>query len=104
MTFFPIFPQPSTKYIALITKSGIVGTTTVGPGQTRSKILNPLPQPYEIGNRWSDLSYVLGGWNDRRNQKGELLDSDKASWKPDISVLKAVAKFVKATGRLREPF
>jgi hypothetical protein len=57
-----------------------------------------------MGNRWSDLPYALGGWNDRRNQKGELLDGEKERWKPDISVLKAVVKFVKATGRLGEPF
>jgi hypothetical protein len=43
----------------------------------------------------------LGGWNpwvDRR--AGKTLDRKKESWRPDMSVVKVVIKFVKTTGKL----
>jgi ribonuclease HI len=56
-----------------------------------------------IGNRWADLSYALGGWNNRRDPTGKLIDGRKDKWKPNLEALKAVVQFAKATGRfLRE--
>jgi ribonuclease HI len=56
-----------------------------------------------MGNRWADLSYALGGWNDRREPTGELIDGRKDKWKPKLDILKAVVQFTKATGRLIGP-
>jgi hypothetical protein len=50
--------------------------------------------------RWTDLSYALGGWSGRRDHRTQReLDGPKEEWKPNMAVLKAVIKFVKATQR-----
>jgi hypothetical protein len=52
----------------------------------------------ELQQRWGDLSYMLGGWNawvDRNT--GKTLDGKKELWRPNISIVKAVIKFVKLT-------
>jgi hypothetical protein len=45
--------------------------------------------------RWSDVSYILGGWFNER------LDGPRDKWKANTTVLRAVIEYVKATGRLR---
>ena len=54
-----------------------------------------------LGGRWADVSYALGGWSDRRDRAGKLIDGRKDKWEPNIGVLKAVVQFVKATERLQ---
>jgi hypothetical protein len=42
------------------------------------------------GDRWGDVSYLLGGWGKRRDAKlGKLLDGEKDNWRPDLTVVKA---------------
>jgi ribonuclease HI len=53
------------------------------------------------GNRWGDVSYLLGGWSKRKDLiSGKLLDGEKDNWKPDITVVKATVQFLQETGRL----
>jgi hypothetical protein len=53
------------------------------------------------GNRWGDVSYLLGGWGKRRDAKsGKLLDGEKDNWRPDLTVVKATVRYLQETGRL----
>ena len=53
------------------------------------------------GDRWGDISYMLGGWGKRKDPiSGRLLDGEKESWKPDLTVVKATVQFLQETGRL----
>lgn len=54
----------------------------------------------KIGARWGELSYMLGGWNSWKNRSGEILDGPKENWRPSVSTVKAVIKFVMATKKL----
>ena len=55
-----------------------------------------------LQDRWADLSYTLGGWSSRKDTiNGKLIDGRKDQWKPNITVLRAVIQFVKATQRLQ---
>jgi hypothetical protein len=54
----------------------------------------------EIGARWRDLSYILGGWNawcDPRT--GKQIDGPREKWKANIPVVKALLRFLQDTGR-----
>ena len=47
------------------------------------------------------MSYLLGGWGKRKDLSlGKLLDGEKESWKPDLTVVKATVQFLQDTGRL----
>jgi hypothetical protein len=53
------------------------------------------------GDRWGDVSYLLGGWSKRKDSvSGKFLDGEKDRWKPDITVVKATVQFLQETGRL----
>ena len=53
------------------------------------------------GDRWGDVSYLLGGWGRRRDtNSGKLLDGEKDNWKPDLIVVKATVQYLQETGRL----
>ncbi|KFZ24391.1 hypothetical protein V502_01148 [Pseudogymnoascus sp. VKM F-4520 (FW-2644)] len=55
-----------------------------------------------LGDRRSDLSYALGGWSGRIERRtGRHVDGNRDRWKPEITAIKAVIQFVKATGRLQ---
>ena len=50
--------------------------------------------------RWGDQSYWLGAWSDQRGPNGPLIDGEKEKWRPNVSAVKKIISFVKATGRL----
>jgi hypothetical protein len=53
------------------------------------------------GDRWGDVSYLLGGWGKRRDaNSGKLLDGEKDNWRPDLTVVKATVQYLQETGRL----
>lgn len=53
-----------------------------------------------VGERWRDLSYILGGWNPWINpQTGQPVDGPKEKWKANVPVVKAVLNFLYNTGR-----
>jgi hypothetical protein len=53
------------------------------------------------GNRWGDVSYLLGGWGLKKHwETGEPLDGPKGKWKPDLKVVKQTIRFLQHTGRL----
>lgn len=43
---------------------------------------------------------MLGGWNSWKGRSGKTLDGPKENWKPPISVVKAVIKFVMTTKKI----
>ncbi len=54
----------------------------------------------KAGNRASDLSFLLGGWTDAKDAKGNLINGNKEKWKPDCSVISATLSYIRRTGRL----
>jgi hypothetical protein len=53
------------------------------------------------GDKSGDVSYLLGGWGTRKDVRtGQLLDSPKEEWKPDMEAVKATIRFLEKTGRL----
>ena len=53
------------------------------------------------GDRGIDPSYLLGGWNGRKEVRtGKFADGPRESWKPDLKVVKASIRFLYQTGRL----
>lgn len=47
------------------------------------------------------MPYLLGGWGTRKNMRtGQLLNSLKEEWKPDLVVVKATIWFLEKTSRL----
>jgi hypothetical protein len=53
------------------------------------------------GDRWGDVSYLLGGWGKRRDAySGKLLDGEKDNWRPDLTVVKPTVQHLQETGRL----
>ena len=53
------------------------------------------------GDRWGDVSYLLGGWGKRKDaNSGKLLDGEKDNWKPNLTVVKATVQYLQETGRL----
>ncbi|KAH7028254.1 hypothetical protein B0J12DRAFT_584353, partial [Macrophomina phaseolina] len=54
-----------------------------------------------VGERWGDVSYMLGGWSRRQDWRtGQPVDGPKERWRPDVRVVKAVVQFLKSTSRL----
>lgn len=43
---------------------------------------------------------MLGGWNSWKDRSGKTLDGPKEEWKPSVSIVKAVIKFVMATNKI----
>ena len=43
---------------------------------------------------------MLGGWNSWKDRSGKTLDGPKENWRPSVSTVKAVIKFVMATKKL----
>jgi hypothetical protein len=54
----------------------------------------------EGGERYGDLSYMLGGRSSYQNHDGSSLDGLIEKWKPNLSVVRTVIKFALKTGRL----
>lgn len=63
--------------------------------EAERRILRP-----KIGARWGDLSHMLGGWNSWKDRRGKTLDGPKEKWRPSVSIVKAVIKFIMATKKL----
>ena len=54
------------------------------------------------GDRWGDLSYLLGGWSGRRSPySGALLDGPKEKWAANMRVVKASIEFLRQTTRMQ---
>ena len=49
----------------------------------------------EMGTRWGDVSFALGGWSGRRQ-----LDGLKNAWTPNMAAVRATIAFARATKRL----
>lgn len=54
----------------------------------------------KCGERYGDLSYMLGGRSSLRRPDGLNPDGAAEKWKPKLSVVKAVVRFALSTGRL----
>jgi len=53
------------------------------------------------GERYSDISFLLGGWSARRVwYTGQPIDGERAKWKPNLQVVKAAVEFMQKTGRM----
>ena len=52
------------------------------------------------GARWTDLSFLLGGWSDGKNPDGSFIDGPRDEWKPRWTVVKATIAFARSTRRL----
>jgi hypothetical protein len=50
--------------------------------------------------RARDVPFLLGGWGEKRNSKGQLVDGPKEKWRPDMDVVKATTWFLEQIGRL----
>jgi hypothetical protein len=54
-----------------------------------------------VCDRLGDVTYLLGGWDVEKDARiGQLLDSPKGKWKPDLEAVKATIGFLEKTGRL----
>ena len=54
------------------------------------------------GPRWGDLSYILGGYTERKDWRtGKQIDGEKSKWKPNIPIVKATISFLQRTGRMK---
>jgi hypothetical protein len=54
------------------------------------------------GKRWGDLSYMLGGYTERKDWRtGKQIDGEKLKWKPNIQIVKATISFLQQTGRMK---
>jgi hypothetical protein len=54
------------------------------------------------GTRWGDLSYMLGGYTERKDWKtGKQIDGEKSKWRPNIQMVKATISFLQQTGRMK---
>jgi ribonuclease HI len=53
-----------------------------------------------VGDRWGDLTFVLGGRSEQARTNGELLDGPRKYWKPDTEVVDRTIEFALKTGRL----
>lgn len=54
----------------------------------------------QVGPRWVDLSYVLGGWSPTRDPTTKkLVHGPKEKWKANIKVVKTTLEFLASTGR-----
>src|SRR3954464_7876139 len=38
------------------------------------------------GTRWTDLSYLLGGWSGKELPNGQYLDGPRKNWKPNLKI------------------
>lgn len=56
----------------------------------------------EAGSRWGDLSYMLGGYTERRDWRtGKQIDGEKPEWKPNIQMFRATVSFLQHTGGMK---
>ncbi|TIA46354.1 hypothetical protein D6C77_10560, partial [Aureobasidium pullulans] len=54
------------------------------------------------GTRWGDLSYMLGGYTERKDWRtGKQIDGEKSTWKPNTQMVKATISFLQQTGRMK---
>lgn len=54
------------------------------------------------GKRWGDLSYMLGGYSERKDWKtGRRIDGDKEKWKPNHDMVKVTINFLQLTRRMK---
>ncbi|KAF2462633.1 uncharacterized protein BDR25DRAFT_248431, partial [Lindgomyces ingoldianus] len=54
----------------------------------------------QLGERFGDLSYTLGGYSSRQ-EGGESIDGPIERWKPDIEVVRATIQFAMDTKHLQ---
>lgn len=59
-----------------------------------------LPVKQVVGIKWTDLSFLLGGWNDSTNLDGTYTHGLRERWKPDRKVVAAMIAFARSIGRL----
>lgn len=55
-----------------------------------------------VKERFTDLSYLLGGWQSHKDRNGKVINGLKEKWTPRMEVVKATIEFVKSTKRLAE--
>ena len=55
-----------------------------------------------VKERFTDLSYLLGGWQLYKDRNGKVINGKKEKWTPRMEVVKATIKFVKSTERFVE--
>ncbi|EKG09173.1 hypothetical protein MPH_13829 [Macrophomina phaseolina MS6] len=54
----------------------------------------------DLGSRFGDLAFILGGWSGKRKPDGRYADGPPEKWRADMRAVKATAVFALATGRL----
>ncbi|KAB2568601.1 putative RNA-directed DNA polymerase from transposon BS [Lasiodiplodia theobromae] len=54
----------------------------------------------ELGSRFGDLAFMLGGWSGTKKPDGRYADGPPEKWRADVRAVKATAAFALATGRL----
>jgi ribonuclease HI len=53
------------------------------------------------GNRWADLSYLLGGYSRKRELRtGEPVDGALEKWTPNLEIVKLTIQFLQQTARM----
>ena len=55
-----------------------------------------------VKERFTDLSYLLGGWQPCKDRNSKVINGKKEKWTPRIEVVKATIEFVKSTERFVE--
>jgi len=50
--------------------------------------------------RAGDVPFLLGGWEIKKDSKGQFVDGPRDKWKPDLKVVKATIRFLEQTRRL----
>ena len=55
-----------------------------------------------LGGRWGDFAYSVGAWSGRLDRETRKpVDGPREKWRPNQTVIRAVAQFVISTGRLQ---
>ena len=52
--------------------------------------------------RWDDMPYLLGGWLGQKHPAGRWIYGEAATWKPDVSAVRATIEFATKVGRFRQ--
>jgi hypothetical protein len=51
------------------------------------------------GERWGDVSFLLGGKSNRKERKtGKVIDDTPKKWRPDLEIVRETIRFLKHTG------
>jgi hypothetical protein len=52
--------------------------------------------------RFGDLAFWIGGWSDQRQTNGQYVDGEKSKWKRNLTAVREMLEFRKATMRLND--